>query len=52
MAVQVEVTTLAEAQEAVAAGAGFLLCDNMTPEALTEVVPWSATGSSWRRPAT
>nr|WP_236643203.1 carboxylating nicotinate-nucleotide diphosphorylase [Actinoplanes utahensis] len=36
--VQVEVTTLAEAQEAVEAGADFLLCDNMTPEALAEVV--------------
>ncbi len=36
--VQVEVTTLAEAEEAVAAGADFLLCDNMTPELLTEVV--------------
>jgi nicotinate-nucleotide pyrophosphorylase (carboxylating) len=38
VAVQVEVTTLAEAEEAVEAGAGFLLCDNMTPELLTEVV--------------
>ncbi|GGN74502.1 nicotinate-nucleotide diphosphorylase (carboxylating) [Actinoplanes lobatus] len=38
VAVQVEVTTLAEAEEAVAAGAEFLLCDNMTPELLTEVV--------------
>lgn len=36
--VQVEVTTLAEAQEAVAAGATFLLCDNMSPELLREVV--------------
>jgi nicotinate-nucleotide pyrophosphorylase (carboxylating) len=36
--VQVEVTTVAEAREAVAAGAGFLLCDNMTPELLREVV--------------
>ncbi|WP_045744062.1 carboxylating nicotinate-nucleotide diphosphorylase [Actinoplanes rectilineatus] len=36
--VQVEVTTLAEAREAVAAGATFLLCDNMTPERLAEVV--------------
>jgi nicotinate-nucleotide pyrophosphorylase (carboxylating) len=36
--VQVEVTTLAEAEEAVAAGAGFLLCDNMRPELLREVV--------------
>ncbi|MEU4618482.1 carboxylating nicotinate-nucleotide diphosphorylase [Actinoplanes sp. NPDC023801] len=38
VAVQVEVTTLAEAVEAVQAGAGFLLCDNMTPELLAEVV--------------
>ena len=36
--VQVEVTTLAEAQEAVAAGATFLLCDNMRPGLLREVV--------------
>ncbi|GAA2644263.1 carboxylating nicotinate-nucleotide diphosphorylase [Paractinoplanes durhamensis] len=36
--VQVEVTTLAEAREAVEAGADFLLCDNMTPSALAEVV--------------
>jgi nicotinate-nucleotide pyrophosphorylase (carboxylating) len=36
--VQVEVTTLAEAEEAVAAGATFLLCDNMQPELLREVV--------------
>ncbi len=36
--VQVEVTTTAEAVEAVEAGAGFLLCDNMTPELLREVV--------------
>ncbi len=36
--VQVEVTTRAEAEEAVAAGADFLLCDNMTPELLREVV--------------
>jgi nicotinate-nucleotide pyrophosphorylase (carboxylating) len=36
--VQVEVTTLAEAVEAVEAGAAFLLCDNMTPELLAEVV--------------
>ncbi len=38
VAVQVEVTTLAEAREAVQAGAGFLLCDNMRPELLREVV--------------
>lgn len=36
--VQVEVTTLAEALEAVEAGADFLLCDNMTPELLAQVV--------------
>lgn len=36
--VQVEVTTVAEALEAVAAGANFLLCDNMTPQLLREVV--------------
>ncbi|MER5336421.1 carboxylating nicotinate-nucleotide diphosphorylase [Micromonospora sp. NPDC002717] len=36
--VQVEVDTLAEAVEAVEAGAEFLLLDNMTPEMLTEVV--------------
>ena len=36
--VQVEVTTLAEAREAVGAGADFLLCDNMSPELLREVV--------------
>jgi nicotinate-nucleotide pyrophosphorylase (carboxylating) len=36
--VQVEVTTVDEAREAVDAGATFLLCDNMTPELLSEVV--------------
>ena len=36
--VQVEVTTVAEAQEAVQAGADFLLCDNMGPDLLREVV--------------
>jgi nicotinate-nucleotide pyrophosphorylase (carboxylating) len=36
--VQVEVTTVAEAVEAVTAGATFLLCDNMTPALLREVV--------------
>jgi nicotinate-nucleotide pyrophosphorylase (carboxylating) len=36
--VQVEVTTVAEASEAVAAGATFLLCDNMSPALLREVV--------------
>ncbi len=38
VAVQVEVTTVAEAVEAVEAGADFLLCDNMGPELLREVV--------------
>jgi nicotinate-nucleotide pyrophosphorylase (carboxylating) len=36
--VQVEVTTVAEAEEAVEAGADFLLCDNMRPELLGAVV--------------
>ncbi len=36
--VQVEVTTVEEAVEAVAAGADFLLCDNMTPALLRRVV--------------
>lgn len=36
--VQVEVTTAAEAVESVEAGATFLLCDNMTPAELREVV--------------
>ncbi|MCU7722408.1 carboxylating nicotinate-nucleotide diphosphorylase [Actinoplanes sp. KI2] len=36
--VQVEVTTRAEALEAVEAGATFLLCDNMRPALLREVV--------------
>jgi nicotinate-nucleotide pyrophosphorylase (carboxylating) len=38
VAVQVEVTSVAEAVTAVAAGARFLLCDNMTPALLREVV--------------
>jgi nicotinate-nucleotide pyrophosphorylase (carboxylating) len=38
VAVEVEVTTVAEAEEAVAAGATFLLCDNMAPDLLREVV--------------
>ena len=38
VAVQVEVTTVAEAREAVEAGATFLLCDNMTPALLRDVV--------------
>jgi nicotinate-nucleotide pyrophosphorylase (carboxylating) len=36
--VQVEVTTAAEAVEAVDAGATFLLCDNMSPQLLRETV--------------
>jgi nicotinate-nucleotide pyrophosphorylase (carboxylating) len=36
--VQVEVTTVAEALEAAQAGATFLLCDNMSPSLLREVV--------------
>jgi nicotinate-nucleotide pyrophosphorylase (carboxylating) len=36
--VQVEVTTVDEALEAVGAGARFLLCDNMTPDLLRETV--------------
>ncbi|WP_433082247.1 carboxylating nicotinate-nucleotide diphosphorylase [Dactylosporangium sp. CA-052675] len=40
--VQVEVTTVGEAVEAVTAGASFLLLDNMRPETLREVV--SAVG--------
>jgi nicotinate-nucleotide pyrophosphorylase (carboxylating) len=36
--VQVEVTTVAEALEAVAAGARFLLCDNMAPDLLRDTV--------------
>ncbi|AVT34341.1 nicotinate-nucleotide diphosphorylase (carboxylating) [Plantactinospora sp. BC1] len=36
--IQVEVTTVAEALEAVEAGADFLLCDNMSPALLAEVV--------------
>jgi nicotinate-nucleotide pyrophosphorylase (carboxylating) len=38
VAVQVEVTSVAEAVTAVEAGAEFLLCDNMTPALLREVV--------------
>ncbi|MCH7229296.1 carboxylating nicotinate-nucleotide diphosphorylase [Glycomyces sp. L485] len=36
--IQVEVETIDEAMEAVAAGATFLLCDNMSPKELSEVV--------------
>ncbi|GAB3655618.1 nicotinate-nucleotide diphosphorylase [Glycomyces tarimensis] len=36
--IQVEVETLDEAMEAIAAGATFLLCDNMSPKELAEVV--------------
>jgi nicotinate-nucleotide pyrophosphorylase (carboxylating) len=48
--VQVEVTTVAEALEAVGAGADFLLCDNMTPDLLREVV--AAVGDSVELEAT
>ncbi len=36
--VQVEVTTAGEAQEAYAAGARFIMCDNMSPQLLAETV--------------
>jgi nicotinate-nucleotide pyrophosphorylase (carboxylating) len=36
--IEVEVETLDEAREAVAAGARWLLCDNMSPKELSEVV--------------
>jgi nicotinate-nucleotide pyrophosphorylase (carboxylating) len=36
--IQVEVTTLAEAEEAYAAGARFIMCDNMSPGFLRETV--------------
>lgn len=38
VSIEVEVTTLAEAQEAIAAGARFIMCDNMTPAELAETV--------------
>ena len=38
VAIQVEVTTTAEAVESVGAGARFLLCDNMTPDLLRRTV--------------
>ena len=51
--VQVEVTTTAEALEAVAAGARFLLCDNMSPDLLRETVDAvRATGESVELEAT
>lgn len=47
VAIQVEVTTTAEALESVAAGARFLLCDNMSPSLLrTTVDAVGATGES------
>ncbi len=47
VAIQVEVTTTAEAIESVRAGARFLLCDNMTPELLRQTVDAvRATGES------
>lgn len=48
--IQVEVDTLAEAVEAVRAGAGFLLCDNMSPDELRDVV--AAVGSDVELEAT
>ncbi|MGH8791677.1 MAG: carboxylating nicotinate-nucleotide diphosphorylase [Stackebrandtia sp.] len=48
--IQVEVDTIDEAREAVAAGADFLLCDNMTPDQLREVV--AAVGDVARLEAT
>lgn len=36
--IQVEVTTVAEAREALAAGARFVMCDNMSPQLLSETV--------------
>ncbi|GIH08373.1 nicotinate-nucleotide diphosphorylase (carboxylating) [Rhizocola hellebori] len=48
--VQVEVTTVDEAREAVAAGATFLLCDNMSPATLRDVV--AAVGESAELEAT
>lgn len=36
--IQVEVADLSQAEEAVTAGATFLLCDNMTPDQLREIV--------------
>jgi nicotinate-nucleotide pyrophosphorylase (carboxylating) len=48
--VQVEVTTVAEAIEAVDAGATFLLCDNMSPGLLRAVV--AAVGGPTADPST
>jgi nicotinate-nucleotide pyrophosphorylase (carboxylating) len=48
--IQVEVTNLDEAREAVAAGATFLLCDNMEPARLREVV--AAVGAQAQLEAT
>ncbi len=47
VAIQVEVTTTAEAIESVRAGARFLLCDNMSPDLLrTTVDAVRATGEA------
>ena len=47
VAIQVEVTTTAEALESVATGARFLLCDNMSPDLLRATVDAvRATGES------
>ena len=53
VAIQVEVTTMAEALESVAAGARFLLCDNMSPDLLRATVDAvRATGESVETEAT
>lgn len=45
--VQVEVTTVEEGLEAVAAGARFIMCDNMSPDLLAETIEaLSATGET------
>jgi nicotinate-nucleotide pyrophosphorylase (carboxylating) len=46
--VQVEVTTVDEALEAVEAGARFLLCDNMSPQLLREAVVAARSATSDR----
>ncbi len=45
--IQVEVTTVDEAREAIAAGARFVMCDNMSPQLLRETVAAiTATGEA------
>ena len=48
--VQVEVTTVDEAVEAIDAGATFLLCDNMSPDCCGQSWPRWETGRSWKPP--